>query len=460
MAEFKLPELGENIQAADVLSVLVAEGDPVEIDQPVLEIETDKATIEVPSTVAGVVTRVHVQAGDKARVGSVVFTVEEKEPARAAAAPAPPVREEPAAPAAQRAEQRPTEQPGPEQRPTEQRRPELDRPAVRASAAPPQVSPVAPHTPGANGGAGKRRVPAAAAPSIRRLAREIGVDINAVTGTGPGGRISAEDVKAQAKRLLLSQPAAPQQSAVSMRGLPLPDFSRWGEVEIEKMSGIRRKTAEQMALAWGTVPMVTQFDKADLSHLERLRTELQPKAKQHGAKLTVTAILLKIAASALKRFPQFNASIDIQNEQVVYKKYFHIGVAVDTERGLLVPVIRDVERKNIFELAVELQELAEKARNRKISPDELQGASFTITNLGGIGGTGFTPIVNPPEVAILGVSRSGTEPVFSDGQFRARMMLPLSLSYDHRLIDGAAAARFLRWICEAVEEPGLLAFEG
>jgi len=225
------------------------------------------------------------------------------------------------------------------------------------------------------------------------------------------------------------------------------------------MSKIRRLTAEQMEYSWGS-PRVTQHDKADITHLDELRRHFAKKAEEAGTKLTVTAVALKVVATALRKFPQFNASIDLAANEIVYKKYCHVGVAVDTERGLLVPVIRDVDRKNILEISLELQELAGKAREKKILPDQLAGASFTVTNLGGIGGTSFTPIVNAPEVAILGMSRASMEPVYIDGEFQPRLLLPLSLSYDHRLIDGADAARFTRWVAEALEEPLLLALEG
>jgi pyruvate dehydrogenase E2 component (dihydrolipoamide acetyltransferase) len=241
---------------------------------------------------------------------------------------------------------------------------------------------------------------------------------------------------------------------------PLPDFTRWGEVERQDMTSIRRRTAERMAHAWATIPHVTQFDKADVSELEKMRKQFGKRVEAAGGKLTVTAILVKIIAHALQKFPQFNASVDMANGQLVYKKYYHIGIAVDTDRGLLVPVIRDADKKNITEIAVELTELGEKARARKATLDDMQGGTFTITNLGGIGGTNFTPIVNSPEVAILGVARTHVEPVYIDGQFQPRSMLPLALSYDHRIIDGADAARFARWVAEAIEQPFLLFMEG
>jgi pyruvate dehydrogenase E2 component (dihydrolipoamide acetyltransferase) len=240
----------------------------------------------------------------------------------------------------------------------------------------------------------------------------------------------------------------------------LPDFTTWGEVERQSMTGIRRKTAEHMAQAWATIPHVTQCAKADITELEELRQRFAARAEAAGGKLTITAIMLKVVVAALKRFPQFNASVDVAREEIVYKKYYHIGVAVDTERGLLVPVIRDVDRKSIVELAVELNQVAERARQRKTTLEELQGGTFTVTNLGGIGGTFFSPIINAPEVAILGVARSTIEAVYRDGQFVPRLMLPLALSYDHRLIDGADGARFVQWVAEALQQPFLIALGG
>ena len=240
----------------------------------------------------------------------------------------------------------------------------------------------------------------------------------------------------------------------------LPDFAKWGKIERVSMRGVRRKTAEHLAESWNTIPHVTQHDRADITELEQLRARFAPKAEQAGGKMTVTAIALKVCAAALKVFPQFNASIDMEKEEIVYKQYIHIGVAADTDRGLLVPVIRDVDKKNIVELAVELSQLSQKARDKKITLADMEGGTFTITNLGGIGGTAFTPIVNHPEVAILGLSRSRMEPEWIGGKFEPRLILPLSLSYDHRLIDGADAARFLRWVAEAFEQPFLLSVQG
>jgi pyruvate dehydrogenase E2 component (dihydrolipoamide acetyltransferase) len=290
-----------------------------------------------------------------------------------------------------------------------------------------------------------------AAPSVRRLARELGVDIVQVQGSGPGGRIAPDDVKAYAKAVVSG--TASGGAAVPV---PMPDFRRWGEVEHQPMSAIRRKTAEQVARGWSTIPHVTQHDTCDISALEELRKRYAPQAEAAGGKLTLTAIALKVTGAALRRFPQFNSSADMATETLVLKRYIHVGVAVDTEHGLLVPVIRDVDTKGIIELSVELAAMSEKAKARKLTLEDMEGGSFTITNLGGIGGTAFTPIVKVPEVAILGMSRARTEPVWVDGAFEPRLMMPLSLSYDHRVIDGADAARFLRWVTEAFEQPLLL----
>ncbi|MEO8522948.1 MAG: 2-oxo acid dehydrogenase subunit E2, partial [Acidobacteriota bacterium] len=284
------------------------------------------------------------------------------------------------------------------------------------------------------------------APSVRRLARELGVEIRQVAGTGPDGRISVEDVQAFVR-------AALSGSGGGAPAVPLPDFSKWGEVERKPMSNIRRKTAEHLSHAWNAIPHVTQQDKADITALEPLRKQYGAQAEKAGGKLTMTVVALKIVAAALRKFPQFNSSVDMARQEIVYKHAVHIGVAVDTPRGLLVPVIRDVDRKGVIELAAELGTLSEKARTGKLSLDDMQGAGFTITNLGGIGGTSFTPIVNWPEVAILGISRGVHEAVYDGAAFQPRQMLPLSLSYDHRAIDGADGARFLRWVVEAFEQP-------
>ena len=305
---------------------------------------------------------------------------------------------------------------------------------------------------------------APAAPGVRRLAREVGVNIDEVQGTGPDGRISEEDVKEHARRILSSLPslggaAAASSGAVAVRpAAPLPDFSRWGEIERQPMSNIRRTTSDRLSHAWTTIPHVTQFDKADITAMEELRKKYREQVTAAGGNLTVTAMLVKVIATAVKQFPQFNASLDPQSNEIIFKKYVNVGVAVDTDRGLLVPVVRNADGKNITEIAVDVHQLAEKARNRKLTLEEMSGGGITISNLGGIGGTYFTPIVNWPEVAILGVSRGIVESVWRSDKFEPRQLLPLSLSYDHRVIDGADAMRFLRWVVEAIEQPSSCPF--
>ena len=458
--EFKLPELGENVEKGDVVRVLVAPGDVIALDQPVLELETDKATIEVPSSVAGKISAVRVKAGDKVKVGQVVLVVDAAE----AGAPAPAATSAPASPA-------PAPAPAPVPAPAAPA--EAAKPAAKTAdvvsfssgrpSAPSRIETPAPgraDIPGpsrpdmaASAAAVELSAPVPAAPSVRRFARELGVDIAEVPGSGPGGRIGQDDVKQHVKTAL-SSPSARSGG----RAAPLPDFSKWGDVEVKPMSNIRRKTAEQLSLSW-QAPHVTQHDRADITALEEFRKTFGPRVEKAGGKLTVTAVLIKVVAAALDRFPQFASSPDMASETIVYKKYRHIGVAVDTPNGLLVPVIRQADRKTITEIAVELTALSQKARDKKLSLDEMSGGVFSITNLGGIGGTSFTPIVNQPEVAILGVSRGSMEPVWrtsgapGGGEFVPRELLPLSLSYDHRVIDGADAARFLRFVAEALEQP-------
>ncbi len=453
MADFVLPNLGDGVAQGDVLKVLVKLGDAIKVDQPVLELETDKATVEVPSTLAGVVKEIRVKAGDKVKPGQAVAVIDqgmagappqaEAAQGRPAAAPAPPPL--PRLRSLQPPLRRPHPSPNAQRRPwsplprPDNRRPRLRLPAAAVTSAP-------------------------AAPSVRKLAREIGVDITEVPGTGPGGRISIDDVKEFARRVMNSFGSAGQGAAaagaapVGLRALP--DFSKWGETERKPMSGIRRKTAEHLSSAWNTIPHVTQFDKADITRLEQMRKTYRAEVEKKGGNLTVTAVACKVLASALKVFPQFNASVDMAGEAIVYKQFISVGIAVDTDNGLLVPVVRDADRKNLTELSVEIQQLAEKARSRKLSIDDMSGGSMSISNLGGIGGTAFTPIVNWPEVAILGISRGVFEPVWNGTAFEPRQMLPLSLSYDHRLIDGADAIRFLRWVAEALENPFALALRG
>jgi pyruvate dehydrogenase E2 component (dihydrolipoamide acetyltransferase) len=529
VTEFVLPELGENITGGDVIRVLVTPGDAIARDQPVVELETDKATIEVPSSVEGTVIEVRVSEGEKVSVGQVVLTVEGggaaaeegreageqelaaatgesigrvsavedargdadegAEPradagAEAAAAGDDDQWPEPASPDEHAGEDRepdgdrddryhPVSRGGLDQRvPGRRRQQQPDKPGMHEDALAEAADDAAPRRRGevvsisrgraAEPGASRRAAPAA--PSVRRVARELGVEIHAVQGSGPGGRISADDVKAFVKRVMSQRPGAARPAAAQPAAVPgevrLPDFARWGSVERQPMRAVRRKTAEHLSLAWQQVAHVTQHDKADITALEELRKKYAQRAEAAGGKLTVTAIAVKVLAAALKKFPQFNASIDMAAQEIVYKKYFHVGIAVDTDRGLLVPVLRDADQKSLVQISAELAQLSERARSKKTTLEEMEGGCITITNLGGIGGTSFTPIVNHPEVAILGISRSSFEPVHIEGRFEPRLLLPLSLSYDHRVIDGADAARFLRWVCEAMEQPFLLALDG
>lgn len=427
LQEIHVPTIGENIESGDIVKVLVAVGDRIATDQPILELETDKAVVEIPSRLAGKVTKILVKAGQTINIGQAVIVVETAE--EAGSAPVPP-----------------------------------SEPALVAGTAAASASAAAPRAPEPEPAATADRTPRAhaavtvsASPAVRRLARELGVDLAQVTGTGTGGHVSADDVKAHV-RDRMARPETPP-PAVAGRPAALPDFSRFGAVEREPLSKVRRITAQHMVQAWTTIPHVTQHGKADITRLEAFRSQAAGRIAASGGKLTVTAILLKVCAAALRLFPRFNSSLDPESNELVLKKYYHIGVAVDTDRGLIVPVVRDVDRKPLSQVAVELHDLALRTREKRVTPDELEGGTFTISNLGGIGGTGFSPIVYPPQVAILGVARTQTEPALVDGQWQTRLMLPLSLSYDHRVIDGADGARLISWIAEALADPYLLVTE-
>jgi pyruvate dehydrogenase E2 component (dihydrolipoamide acetyltransferase) len=463
----KLPELGENIDAAEVIAVLVAEGDTISVDQPVIELETDKATAEVPAPMAGIVRKIHVSTGDQVTVGQVIADIEESASVDAPAAPEDPglagvkqsVPESGAADSAAAVKEPAAaavlatgDAGGPG---AQDEADSVDDDMLAGD--PGQGEPVASAPPSTipEAGAG-----AAASPSVRRLARELGIDIEQVPGSGSDGRVTEEDVKSHSRAVLGGTGSAhPGGAGPTSPEQDLPDFGRWGEVEREPLSGMRRAIAANMARAWNTIPHVTQFDRADVTTLEEFRTRYRGQVEKAGGKLTVTAVLVKLAAAALNTFPRFNSSFDSQRGEILLKKYISIGVAVDTPRGLLVPVIRDAGNKSLVEIGRELDDLAGRARARKIGVDELTGGTFTISNLGGLGTTYFSPIVNWPEVAILGIGRSRREAVEVDGQLVARSILPLSISYDHRVIDGADAARFLRWLAEAIENPLLLVLE-
>jgi pyruvate dehydrogenase E2 component (dihydrolipoamide acetyltransferase) len=436
MTEVKLPGLKENVEVVEVNAVLVSPGDTVAKDQPLLEVQADKAALDVPAPVAGRVADMRVKVGDQVKVGQVFCTIEggdkapKEKPARAEqparAAQGKQVSRQSVAAVEEHIDE--PQEPAPPPRETVPA-PEQPQPSARPAAV------------AAASRTGNGQV-VLAGPATRRLARELGVDLRQVAGSGKNGRVTSDDVKGYVQRLASGGGAAPAAP-------PLPRFEDFGPVERQPLSKVRRLTAQQMSLAWSLIPHVTQHDDADITELEAFRKSREGR----GPKLTVTAFALKAVAAALKQFPNFNASLDTAGNQLVLKRYYHIGVAVDTERGLLVPVIRDVDKKSIETLAAELNETAEKARQGKA---DMTGGTFTITNLGGIGGTAFTPIVNWPEVAILGMSRSRWQPVVRDGQVTTRLLLPLSLSYDHRIIDGAAAARFTLLLAEILENPWML----
>jgi pyruvate dehydrogenase E2 component (dihydrolipoamide acetyltransferase) len=434
-SEIKLQALKENVDTVEVNAVKVSAGDTVAKDQPLLEVQADKAALEVPSPLAGRVTKILVKPGDQIATGQVYCLIEsgngepavapsaKTEPAAARAPePPPPPKKEPPAPAVRPA---PAVQP-------------LHKPQQRVIEHPSPAPPPAE----------EKIVPAG--PATRRLARELGVDLRQVRGTGRHGRVVEEDIKEYVRQLAAGAGLAAPAAGPGVQPPPLPNFEEWGPVEAQPLGAVRKATARQMSLAWSLIPHVTQHDLADITELEAFRKQ---QSESKGPKLTVTAFVLRASAMALHEFPNFNASIDLAGGRLILKRYYHIGVAVDTEGGLLVPVLRDVDKKHVRELAEELNAIAQRARDRKLDSAELKGGTFTITNLGGIGGTAFTPIVNYPEVAILGLSRSRLEPVVRDGQIVPRLMLPLSLSYDHRVIDGAAAARFTRRLAELLENP-------
>jgi pyruvate dehydrogenase E2 component (dihydrolipoamide acetyltransferase) len=425
--EIKLPELGENIEEGEVVDVKVAVGAEVKQGQAILEVEAEKSTVEVPSPSAGRISQIHVKKGDKVKTGQPLFLIE----TGATGQPAPKSSAKQPAPAAAASQPAATAAPAP--------------PPPKAAPAPAVVATAPRRQDNAAGAAAQMVVPAG--PATRRLARELGIDLALVHSSAPGGRVTQEDVKAFVRDLAAGASAA---APGAVKTPALPDFGKWGPIERKPMDAVRRKTAEQMAVAWSLIPHVTQHDLADITELESFRKQQDG----HGPKVTITAFALKAVAIALKQFAQFNATIDLGNNQLILKQYYHLGIAVDTERGLLVPVLRDVDKKSVQDLAKEMAEVADRARQKKVAADELRGGTFTITNLGGIGGTYFTPIINWPEVAILGLSRSRLQPVFgASGQVTPRLMLPLSLSYDHRVIDGADAARFVRHIVEMLENP-------
>jgi pyruvate dehydrogenase E2 component (dihydrolipoamide acetyltransferase) len=428
-----LPDIGD-FENVDVIEILVSVGDRVAVDDSLIVLESDKAAMEIPSPFAGVVKKVHVAQGDQVSQGALIATLEVEE-AEAIETVAPPQPETP--PVSSAPEPAPTEpeavHPSPEPAPTENQ---------TARALP------------ASETSGRR---AHASPSVRRLARELGVDLRLVPATGRKGRIQKEDVQGYVKGMLAKGTSAGVPIAgVSVAAPREIDFSKYGPTEIQPLNRMRKLSAANLHRSWVTVPHVTQFDEADITDLDAFRSRQKPAAESRGIKLTFLPFVVKACAAALKEFPHFNSSLDHTGENLILKHYLHIGVAVDTPNGLVVPVLRDADLKGLFQLAEELQELGEKARNRKLRVDDLEGGSFSISSLGGIGGTFFTPIVNHPEVAVLGVSRMEWKPIHRGDEFVPRLILPLSLSYDHRVIDGADAVRFTRRLAEFLSDLRLL----
>ena len=461
ITDYLLPDLGEDIEEADVLEIHVQVGDLVVLEQPLMEIETEKATLDLPSSVAGIITAIHVSVGDTIRPGDRVISVRA---GVAAVEPPPPVDSpavhEPSAPAEASP---PAESPPPPvyelpiEESSEPFSPEIsaatDGPALRTAA----VSPLLDGEPDAR--------PVFASPSVRRFAREIGVDIRSVAGSGPGGRISEEDVKTASRwtQRAFREPKPPATPHESPRApAPLPDFAEFGPIERIPLSRLRRTIKRNMSVSWHEVPHVTLFHTADITDLEDLRRQYRSRAEDAGGRLTITAIMLKIVAVALKAHPHVNSSLDAESDELILKRYMHLGVAVDTPRGLVVPVIRDVDKKNIVQIAVELTRTSERARSGDLGLDDFRGSSFTVTNLGGIGTGHFTPIIHHPNTAILGLGRAERQAVWSDArdEWEPRSIMPLSFTFDHRVIDGADGARFANWITDAIRQPLVLALEG
>lgn len=514
--EIKIPQISEGVDSAQVSEILVSEGDKIEKDQSVIAVESDKAAVEIPSSAAGTVKEIKVSEGDEVEVGQVIILLdgdegeeddsseendddkdkkedkkdsedksekgeegeedsdkekkkdssddeggseEEKEAEKEGKDEEEDENDKDDEDSSEEKDKKDSKKEGDD----DSEKDDKDEESEEKSSDKKEKEDKADEDSGKKkdddkksddkdkedkSGDDEKSAPegVAASPGVRRLARELGVDIEAVKGSGEQGRISEKDIKEFAKNGSQSNRKEPKSKA-------LPDFSKWGETSTKPLSGIRKATGEHVSSAWREVPHVFQFGEADITDIEKYHQKHEEKAEKEGGKLTITAILLKIVADALVKFPKFNASLDVENEQMILKEYVHVGIAVDTEKGLLLPVIQDVNKKGIIELAVELSKVAEKARNGKLKAEEMEGGNFSISNLGGIGGTNFTPIIYQPQVAILGVSRAQTKPVYVEDKFEPRQILPLSLSYDHRLIDGAEGAEFMKWITEALEDP-------
>ncbi|MCB9639014.1 MAG: dihydrolipoyllysine-residue acetyltransferase [Myxococcales bacterium] len=424
--EILVPDIGD-FDEVDVIEVHITPGASIKIDDPLITLESDKASLDVPATDEGVVKEVRVNVGDKVSMGSIIMLLETSGAGEVAQTAAPTASTAPAAPA---------------------------EPTVAAPAAPAPSAPTKPVQVGVPAAAvptkGADFDRAYASPSVRRFAREKGVDLNRVVGTGRKGRITQEDIelflKQGAKAPKKAAPAAPQVAGTGIPAIPAVDFSKFGPTESMDLGRIKRLTAQAMTRSWLNIPHVTHNDEADITDLESFRKSLKDEAEKKGVRVTLLGFAMKAVVNALQTFPTFNASLDPSGEKLILKKYYHIGVAVDTPQGLVVPVIKDVDKKSVFEISAELASISKKARDNKLAVSDIQGATFTISSLGGIGGTTFTPIINAPEVAILGMTRSKMQPEWDGKAFVPRLMQPLSLSYDHRVIDGAEAARFCRYL--------------
>jgi len=464
--EITLPEISDGVESGTIAEVLVKKGDKVEEEDAVIVVESDKASVEVPSEVAGTVEEVAVSEGDEIGTGELILKLEtngkeggeesssEKEEDTEKEKDA--GQEEAKQEASEKKEEasKAEEDSSEEEEEVKEGKVEVEDKQAQKKEGKTQQN--------GKQQSGKKPQDIPAAPSARRLARELDVDIANVEGTGPSGRILADDVKAAAEEPQKQEKKEKGQEKdfkelVNEAGRPiqpsLPDFEKWGSVSREPLNAIKKATAQNISQSWQTIPQVTHADKADVTELEKQLEAFQEKAKKQDVKVTMTAVLMNVMALALRKFPRFNASIDVENNEAIYKHFINIGVAVDTPEGLLVPVIQNADQKTVLDLATELNEKAKKAREKKLEKAEMEGGTFSISNLGGIGGQHFTPIVYHPQVAILGVSRTEVAPVWNDGEWTPRSMLPLSLSYDHRLIDGAEAARFLRWTCQVMEDP-------
>lgn len=432
--EVRLPALAENIGSGVVVNILVSEGDRVEKDQDLIELETEKALAAIPAPEAGTVTKILVKEGDEVEVGQVIMTISEgagEKPQKKEEKKAEDQGEQKKA-TAESAQQ-------PKAEPQKQRAPEPVAEDFEEDGGQPVSDDLS-----------KAGIGPPASPTVRKLAMQLGIDLNRVRGSERGGRIAIEDVRAYIERLQrVAFERAPE--AIEKPKTQLPDFARWGYIKKEPLTQLRKKIAEAMSESWTTIPHVTQFADADITTLMQLLKKYAPQYEKKGAHLTLTSLIIKALIPVLKKYPIFNSSADFDGGEVILKDYFHFGIAVDTDQGLIVPVLRDVDKKDILQISLELDELAEKTRQRKVTLDELRGGTFTISNQGGIGGAHFTPIIHAPEVAILGLGRGAMKAAVVNGKIEPRTMLPLALSYDHRLIDGADAARFIRALTESLE---------